>query len=509
MIIAEKKQQSYTIYANCQTTLIQAHLNLSEEFRQRYKYEALPRNYVAIQQELEIPEDVISRTKLLIYQPLDNQKYGVRSSEYLKNQVSDDCVCVSFPYVYFQGYWPENTKNPENQKSKQFPFGKFPYGDLNIIDMIAKGYDAARIISELEQENFYQVDYVRQNFLQTLSELVKRETETDLKISKFIQDNYQAVRLFHAPNHPANIIGLELANQILERLGMAPISQIYPQEKFANYQLPIYPSTIQLLDLKFAEKRSKYTVTFTDKHLNFQGYLNNYIKQYNQEPKQENTMPKATKSEIQEFHQEFDVIKQKTLGKLSEQFFAIDRKSVQQSRLFTVDIIPHIHRLFYNIPQGTVIDVLDVGIHSGAGTGLLADLHNKRSYNHLKMNVTGLDIVDNYQDYMQLCYPSFKFVKQDIFEIPEDKTWDLVICSHVIEHLTDPTTFVEKLRKLTSKYAIIACPYNETNLRKGHAQTIDSDFIAKLNPLEYHVYTNFCWRVRGECLIMIFDTLNK
>ena len=505
MIVVEK-QQSYTIYANCQTSLIQAHLNLSEEFRQKYKYEAIPRNYVAIQQKLEIPEDVISRTKLLIYQPIDS-KYETQSSSYLKSKVASDCVCISFPYVYFQGYWPENTKNPVNKKTKEFPFGKFPYGDLNLIEMIAKGYDEDKILAKIEQEDFYKSDWVHQNFRQTLSELVKRETETDLKISKFIKDNYQYIRLFHAPNHPANAIGFNLANQILEKLEMAPISQIYPQEKFADYQLPIYPSVTKILDLKFANKENNYTVTFTNHKLSFQDYIKAYIKQYSQtaKPKMVNT----SQNEIKEFHQEFNKMKQKTLGKLSEQFFAIDRKSVQQSRLFTIDIIPHIHRLFYNVPQDTVIDVLDVGIHSGAGTGLLAELHNKRSYNHLKMNVTGLDIVDNFQDYIKLCYPSFKFIKQDIFKIPEDKTWDLVICSHVIEHLSDPFPFIEKLRKLTSKYAIIACPYNEIELRKGHVQTIDSDFISKLNPIEYHVYTNFCWRVKGECLIMIFDTLNK
>ncbi|PSB11200.1 hypothetical protein C7B62_06520 [Pleurocapsa sp. CCALA 161] len=213
-------------------------------------------------------------------------------------------------------------------------------------------------------------------------------------------------------------------------------------------------------------------------------------------------------SDIHNFHHEFNKIKQKSLGNLSDQVFAIDRKSVQQSRLFIIDIIPHIYRLFYNVPQGTVLNVLDVGIHSGAGTGLLAELHNKRSYNHLKMNVMGLDITDNFHDYMKLCYPSFNFVKQDIFKIPEDQTWDLIICSHVIEHLSDPVPFVEKLRKLTKKYAIIACPYNEQDLRQGHLQTIDSDFVTKLNPLEYHIYTNFCWRVRGECIIMIFNTLN-
>jgi 2-polyprenyl-3-methyl-5-hydroxy-6-metoxy-1,4-benzoquinol methylase len=498
MVIVQQKQETYTIYANCQTSLIQAHLNLSEEFRQKYRYEELPRNYVAIQQELNIPEDVISRTKLLIYQPVDD-KYGTRSSDYIINKVPSDCICISFPYVYFEGYWPENTDNPVNQKNEQYPFGKFPYGDSNIIEMIAKGYEKAQIVAELEKDDFYQIKYVELNIQQTLDKLLARETETDIKIAKFIQENYRHSSLFHAPNHPANIIGFNLANQILDKLNIPPISSPYPREKFADYQLPIYPSIKKLLDLQFIDQETKYTVTFSPKKLKFPDYIQAYLKQYGHN---EDISETNETNEINNFHQQFDELKQKTLGKLSTQLFAIDRKAAQQSRLFTIDLIPHIHRLFYNVEQGTVINVLDVGIHSGAGTGLLADIHNRRSYNHLKMNVTGLDIVDNFGDY-------FKFVKQDIFKIPDHQTWDLVICSHVIEHLPDPIPFIQKLRKLTSKYLIIACPYNETELREGHAITIDSNLISQLNPLEYHVYTNFCWRVRGECLIMIFDALQE
>lgn len=212
-------------------------------------------------------------------------------------------------------------------------------------------------------------------------------------------------------------------------------------------------------------------------------------------------------SEIQDFHDSFKQLKIKSLGRLSDDFNMIERKNVQQSRLFMIDIIPYIYRLYYDLPKNTLLRVLDIGIHCGAGTALLAELHNRQSYNHLKMNVTGLDIINDYEDYIKVSYPSFKFLKKDIFDISDSETWDLVICSHVIEHLKEPFRFVEKIRRLTNKYAIIACPYNEKELRTGHFQTIDDAFISKLNPLEHHVYTNFCWRPRGECVIMIFNSL--
>jgi 2-polyprenyl-3-methyl-5-hydroxy-6-metoxy-1,4-benzoquinol methylase len=204
-----------------------------------------------------------------------------------------------------------------------------------------------------------------------------------------------------------------------------------------------------------------------------------------------------------------DELKRKSLGKLADNLFAIERKNVQQSRLFIIDLIPYIYRLYYNWSTDKPLRVLDIGIECGAGTALLAELHNRRSHNYLKMEVTGLDIVEDFRNYISVSSPFVKFVKKDIFDIPDGETWDLVICSHVIEHLADPFPFIDKLRKLTSKYTIVACPYNETILRSGHIQTINEAFIDKVKPLEHHIYTNFCWRSRGKCLIMILESTVK
>jgi 2-polyprenyl-3-methyl-5-hydroxy-6-metoxy-1,4-benzoquinol methylase len=229
----------------------------------------------------------------------------------------------------------------------------------------------------------------------------------------------------------------------------------------------------------------------------------------NRNPELSMNLQMSLSEEIETYQANLDEIKRKSLGKLADNLFAIERKNVQQSRLFIIDLIPYIYRLYYNWPTDKPLRVLDIGIECGAGTALLAELHNRRSHNYLKMEVTGLDIVADFRDYIAVSSPFVKFVQKDIFDISDDETWDLVICSHVIEHLSDPFPFIEKLKRLTSKYTIVACPYNETNLRPGHIQTIDEAFIAQATPLEHHIYTNFCWRSRGKCLIMIFETTNK
>lgn len=217
------------------------------------------------------------------------------------------------------------------------------------------------------------------------------------------------------------------------------------------------------------------------------------------------TVTQNTQIRTREFQEKFENLRRKLLGKLADRFEIIEKQSAQQSRMFMIDIIPHIHRLYFDWPKGKILKVLDVGIHCGAGTALLAEVHNPKSFNYLKMEVTGIDIVNPFKDYIELCYPSVNFIQKNIFDISDDEVWDLVICSHVIEHLEEPLPFIERLRQLTSGYALIACPYNEQPLRSGHIQTINDEFIAKVNPIEHYVYTNFCWRGKGDCLIMVLD----
>ena len=116
----------------------------------------------------------------------------------------------------------------------------------------------------------------------TLSELSKRETNTDIKISDFIRDNYRKYRLFHTINHPTDVLGLEVANQILSKLNMPPISEgTKPQYKevLGRLQVPIYPSVIDGLDLTFVSESSVYWSKEFGKKFTFNQYISQYINQ--------------------------------------------------------------------------------------------------------------------------------------------------------------------------------------------------------------------------------------
>lgn len=179
-------------------------------------------------------------------------------------------------------------------------------------------------------------------------------------------------------------------------------------------------------------------------------------------------------------------------------------KGMPQSQLFMVEIIPFIHRYYFNQPVNVTKTVLDIGPQTFAGTKLLHDIHKKESYSKLKLEITAVDIVDAFIHLRELILPEIEFMKRDIYSI-EDRTWDFVICSHVIEHVPEPVRFLQKCRTLAKDFVIVACPWNENPITTtGHINTIDKAFVRKVGGDDLHIYTNYSWgKDREVCIFRL------
>ncbi|MEO0014378.1 MAG: hypothetical protein RLZZ535_2767, partial [Cyanobacteriota bacterium] len=69
---------------------------------------------------------------------------------------------------------------------------------------------------------------------------------------------------------------------------------------------------------------------------------------HNQNAELNLSLSKPLNEEIETYQAYLDELKRRSLGKLADNLFAIERKNVQQSRLFIIDLIPYIYRLYYN-----------------------------------------------------------------------------------------------------------------------------------------------------------------
>lgn len=180
----------------------------------------------------------------------------------------------------------------------------------------------------------------------------------------------------------------------------------------------------------------------------------------------------------------------------------IEYQDNQSAISYMADMLPIIDRLFNFHFWDTELQVLDVGSRSGAGSALLADLH-RRQNSWLRFNVTGLELEPDFVDYVPFRFPNVNYQVGNVFD--HNKRYDLVTCNHVIEHFDDPKPIIDKMKSICDGFVLTGSPWKEQQLIPEHKSRFDEIMLHYLKPDEHHVYTNRGWRVRGDCVIMVWD----
>ncbi len=192
----------------------------------------------------------------------------------------------------------------------------------------------------------------------------------------------------------------------------------------------------------------------------------------------------------------------------AERFWWMEAASIPQSMVFMADILPVLNKLVRNrYPYGQQVSVLDVGTSTGAGAQLLARLHRDRFFG-AQLSVTALDISDEFQRYARAMFPDIEYRVGDIYQIKEQ--WDIVTCSHCIEHVPEPGRFAARLCELARDFVLLYAPYNELQLLEGHPNRIDDQFLdslAALNPIETTFRDSIGWRhphdAESRCVLVV------
>jgi 2-polyprenyl-3-methyl-5-hydroxy-6-metoxy-1,4-benzoquinol methylase len=161
----------------------------------------------------------------------------------------------------------------------------------------------------------------------------------------------------------------------------------------------------------------------------------------------------------------------------------------KQSIVFYLEILPDLygHMLDLKLPLYQAYSLLDVGTQSGAGANFLGELFSTAHWSYsLKLEVDTLDIDPQWNKYNKLNPFVRRHINEDIFNIDED-SYDICFCSHVIEHLDDPVSFVRQLKKISKLFAVITCPFNETDPIPSH-HTIDKNIVDQCNPIKFRTF---------------------
>jgi SAM-dependent methyltransferase len=109
-------------------------------------------------------------------------------------------------------------------------------------------------------------------------------------------------------------------------------------------------------------------------------------------------------------------------------------------------------------------DLLDVG----CGTGALSTLLDTDSY-------TGIDFV-HHQIWSEMESTSTKFFEGQVEQLPfDDKSFDLVVCAHVLEHVREPVRVLKELIRCSRGKVVVVLPRERSyvagfNLHVHHFQ---------------------------------------
>jgi len=193
----------------------------------------------------------------------------------------------------------------------------------------------------------------------------------------------------------------------------------------------------------------------------------------------------------------------KSLNQPDSSFYEND--TIPQSMQFMIDYLPTIRKLIKDWPTNKILEVLDVGTGTGSGADLLATLH-KGKFFKVQMKVDAIErrtIGKSYADYF---FPNINYIVGEIFDLEKDRTWDLIILSHTMEHLSDPFPYIEELKRRARHWVLVYSPFEEKNRIKGHQISIMMDMVKKLNPILIEQIKSPGWNgwvERGNCILFV------
>lgn len=202
------KKKKCVIFSNGQGLGLQHFLNKSPQFRDYFDVFFLY-NYKSNWHGKELPSELIKRSSLMIYQDLHDDNIYLPFKD-VRQFFQNEKQTISFPNIYFSGLWPFFEEGEDIVSGKE------------IIDIINNGHSLKSIIQNFCSLSIF-FDFEKR-FLNSKNQLIRNESNTNIKFSDFILEHIRDKKLFLTQNHPTSTVFIFAVNQILSLLNLPHIS---------------------------------------------------------------------------------------------------------------------------------------------------------------------------------------------------------------------------------------------------------------------------------------------
>ena len=234
------------LHGNCQGEILAALLSASPEFNEAHEVEF----YVNFSRQA-IPAGSLKRCGLFLYQRLGPQ-WGELASESLLDRLPKDAASMSYPNMFFKGYWPFWSSRPG-----------FDYADSLLDGLLERGLTGAEIARVVLKGRLDRMFDLAGLLEETLAREREKEHECHVKYVDMIEDGFRRERLFQSVNHPRRRLMLPAADAVLALLGLPPLPVDFVQacpELFTEFELPIHPGVAAFHGLPFGGEGERYNV---------------------------------------------------------------------------------------------------------------------------------------------------------------------------------------------------------------------------------------------------------
>ena len=210
---------------------------------------------------------------------------------------------IKMPLTYMQFLYPQiicaqemgitYLCNPYKMKLKKKlgDIRAFRYTDTNIVRMLRQGLSEDDVLYEISKLDFYDDRYLEKIMTSSIRTNTINDEMADIHLNTFIMQNFKERKLFLDGQHWSNVLAWEAIRQILYLMGLGNIKipdlnlieELTKEDAVWANEIPIYPSVIKLMGLKWAENDSVYTMVKLNeiKKVTFHDYMKEYIRYVN------------------------------------------------------------------------------------------------------------------------------------------------------------------------------------------------------------------------------------
>lgn len=275
------------VYGNCHTTAIINVLNNNPSFCERYVIHPIP----PIQNITDtgfFSKENFGDCDVFIHQSIQlNNRYGKEfASNNILKLLKPECKVIAIPNVYhlpmcFFPQYEEATPLREVRGRKATHF----FRDAIIDEGYTQNNSVAEIAEKYQREDLYDADEIKEEFRKFIEKVRMREKDWNIKISDFINENFQKRQLFYDPNHPTNFLLEYIAYKLLsELLGNEELKfedvEGSCKTRMDSFEMPICECVKRALDLQYGgQNASELRVTGIKERIE-KMYLKEYINQY-------------------------------------------------------------------------------------------------------------------------------------------------------------------------------------------------------------------------------------